>query len=262
MKYVFISLILSLLLAIFGYLKKAMTKSALILAFIFAFLITYFGGISSFLILVIVFLGTVIASKIRKKERLQINKDTIEKSGQKDLFQIVANVGAGTITLILYGIYKEPFLLVVYASIMAESLADTLASDIGVLSSKNPINIITLKRSEPGISGNISFLGLASSFIGSFIIAIIFIIFNFNIKYLIIITLSGFLGALCDSILGATIQVKYKCQNCSKITEKKHHCKKETIYYKGLKIINNDIVNLLSNIIAGLLAFILNIIIC
>lgn len=254
MKYFIISLVLSFLLAIFSYIKKAMTTSALILAFIFAFLITYFGGVSSYLILMAVFLGIVITSKIGKKERLKVNKNVIEKSGQKDICEIIANVGTGAVTLILYGIYKEPFLLVVYASIMAESLADTLASDIGVLSHKKPINIITLKRSEPGLSGNISFLGLASSLIGAFIIAIIFCAFHFSIKYLIIITLSGFLGAIFDSILGATIQVKYKCQKCSKITEKKNHCQKETIYYKGLKIINNDIVNLTSNIFAGVIS--------
>ena len=68
MKYFIISLVLSLLLAIFAFIKKAMTNSALILAFIFSFLITYFGGIRSFLILVAVFLGTVIANKIRSKE--------------------------------------------------------------------------------------------------------------------------------------------------------------------------------------------------
>lgn len=254
MKSFIISLILSLLLAIFGYIKKAMTTSALILAFLFALIITYFGGISSFLILVTVFLGTVITSKIRKKERLKINSNTIEKEGKKDIYQIIANVGTGAVTLILYDIYKEPFLLVVYASIMAESLADTLASDIGVLSKKAPINIVTLKRSEPGLSGNISALGLISSFIGSLIIAIVYSIFNFKISNLIIITLSGFLGAIFDSILGATIQVKYKCQKCAKITEKKTHCKKETTYYKGLKIINNDIVNLTSNIFAGIIS--------
>jgi len=137
---------------------------------------------------------------------------------------------------------------------MAESLADSLASDIGVLSKKSPINILTLKKSEPGLSGNISALGLASSFFGSLIIAIIFSIFNFQTSSLIIITLSGFLGAIFDSILGATIQVKYKCQKCSKIVEKKIHCEKETIYYKGIKIINNDTVNLISNVFAAIIA--------
>ncbi len=256
MKYLIISISLSLLLALFGYIKKAMTNSALLLAFLFTFLITYYGGISSYLILVTVFLGTVIASKIRKNERLKININTIEKYGQKDIYEIIANVGVGTILIILYKFLQNELLLVIYASIMAESLADSLASDIGVLSHKRPINIITLKRSEPGLSGNISLLGLASSFIGSLIIGLIFTTFTFNIKYLIIITLSGFLGAIFDSVLGATIQVKYKCCACQKITEKKMHCQKKTKYYKGIKAINNDLVNLLSNIIAGIISYI------
>lgn len=63
----------------------------------------------------------------------------------------------------------------------------------------------------------------------------------------IIIILSGFLGSLIDSILGASIQVKYKCEKCKKITERKEHCGKETNYYKGIKWIDNNLVNLLSN---------------
>ncbi|MDE5539835.1 MAG: DUF92 domain-containing protein, partial [Bacilli bacterium] len=143
------------------------------------------------------------------------------------------------------------------ACIMAESLADTLASDIGFLSSKPPINIITLKKSIPGLSGNISFLGLVSSFIGSLIISLIFIAFHFNISYLVIILLSSFLGAVFDSLLGATIQVKYKCPKCKIITEKKEHCQTKTNYYQGLSFINNDVVNFLSNLFAGLIGLII-----
>jgi len=249
-----ISIILSLLLGALAFYKKAMTNSALILAIVLAFLITYFGGLCAYLILVAVFLGTVVANKIKKSERIKVNKNIIEKSGKKDIVEIIANVVTGAVFIILYKITKVNIYFLVYASIMAESLADSLASDIGVLSKKSPINILTLKKSEPGLSGNISALGLASSFFGSLIIAIIFSIFNFQTSSLIIITLSGFLGAIFDSILGATIQVKYKCQKCSKIVEKKIHCEKETIYYKGIKIINNDTVNLISNVFAAIIA--------
>ena len=40
----FIALLLSFFLALLAYIKKALTTPALILAFIFAFLITYFSG--------------------------------------------------------------------------------------------------------------------------------------------------------------------------------------------------------------------------
>lgn len=257
MKRILLSLLLSFLLALLAYIKKAMTRDALILAFVCSFFITFCGGISSFLILTFVFLGTIIASKIGQDKRNKINQNKIEKSGKKDILEIIANVATGTLTIIIYGITKNEIFLIMYDSIMAESLADSLASDIGVLSKKKPINIKTLKIGEPGLSGNISLLGLISSLIGSFIIGLLYFIFNRNIYALLIITICGFLGALFDSYLGAFIQVKYKCPKCGEITEQKIHCKTKTEYCKGNKKINNDLINLLSNIFSGLISYLI-----
>ncbi len=261
MQNVIISLILSLVLASFAFFKKALTNNALILAFIFAFLITYFGGISSFLMLTTVFLSTVIAGIIKKEKRKEITKDIHQKGHQKDIGSIIANVAPGTIALLIYGFTKNEIFLVVYACLMAEAISDSLASDIGILSKKAPINILTFKRSKPGLSGNISLLGIFSSLIGSLLIALIYYLFNLNLINGIIITICGFLGNFIDSYLGAALQVKYKCSKCGIITEKEEHCQTKTKYYKGLKIFNNDVVNIISNILSGMLGLILLIII-
>lgn len=254
---IIISIGLSFLLAIVAYLKKAMTNSALLLAFIFSCIITYYGGICSFLILTITFLGTILANKIGKEKRRGINENKIEKSKQKDIFQIIANVMTGTIMTIIYGLTNNKIFLVMYASIMAESLADTLASDIGVLSKKEPFNLRTWKVGEAGLSGNVSILGLVSSLMGSLIIGLIYFLAFKELSTFLIITFSGFLGALFDSFLGAFIQVKYKCSKCGEITEKKVHCNTKTEHFKGNKKINNDCINFLSNIFAGIISFIM-----
>ena len=235
-----ISIILSLLLGLIAHLKKALTMPALILAVLFSTLITYFGGITSFIILVVVFLGSIITKLFNKNK----------KRYKRKLIQIISNVGVGTLSLIIYKITANDIYLLIYASVMAESLADTLASDIGILSKREPINILTLKKGERGLSGNISLLGLISALVGSLLIgAIYYIGIEKNINSFLIIVLSGFLGSLVDSILGASIQVKYKCEKCKKITERKEHCGKKTNYYKGIKWIDNNLVNLLSNLI-------------
>ena len=235
-----ISIILSLLLGLIAYLKKALTMPALILAVLFSTLITYFGGLTSFIILVVVFLGSIITKLFHKNK----------KSNKRKLIQIISNVGIGVLSLIIYKFTSNDLYLLIYASVMAESLADTLASDIGVLSKSEPINILTFKKGERGLSGNISFLGLTSALIGSLLIGTIYYIgMDKSITSFIIIILSGFLGSLIDSILGASIQVKYKCEKCKKITERKEHCGKKTNYYKGIKWIDNNLVNLLSNAI-------------
>ncbi len=252
-----ISITLSLLLALLAFYKKALTNNALFLAFIFSIIITFFGGISSLLILAMVFILTLIASKIKQDKRNKINANILKKHEKKDTMEIIANVATGTLILIIYGLTNNSLLKVVYASIMAESIADSLASDIGILSKKDPINILTFKRSTPGLSGNTSLLGIFASFIGSLIIALIYFIFTPNIMHLIIITLSGTIGNLIDSFLGATLQVKYQCPKCNIITEQETHCNNKTKRIKGYKILDNDIINLITNIIAGLISYIM-----
>lgn len=243
-----ISIILSLLLGLIAYLKRALTMPALILAVLFSTLITYFGGITSFIILVVVFLGSIITKLFHKSK----------KKAKRKLIQIISNVGIGVLSLIIYKFTSNDLYLLIYASVMAESLADTLASDIGVLSKSEPINILTFKKGERGLSGNISFLGLTSALIGSLLIGTIYYIgMDKSITSFIIIILSGFLGSLIDSILGASIQVKYKCTKCKKITERKEHCGKKTNYYKGIKWIDNNLVNLLSNAIVFIILLII-----
>lgn len=253
---IYLSITLSLILAILAFIKKALTKPALILAFCFAIIICYCGNLKTYLILVIVFLGAIITKKI-KQHNLYSDQNLIEKSGAKDIYQIIANVSIGAILLLIYYLTNNEIFLISYSCVMAESLADTLASDIGVLSKKAPINIITFKKSTPGLSGNVSTLGFASALLGSTIISIIFSFSNFKLSIFLIIILSSFLGCLVDSLLGAALQVQYRCQKCQIITEKKYHCKTPTKYYKGLKIINNDVVNFISNTITMLISILL-----
>ncbi len=256
MQNIILSIILSLILAIIAFLKKALTNSALILAFIFSIIICYFGKINSYIILVLVFLGSVISHKLSSK-KIDETKNIIEKHKEKDIYQIIANVGTGTFFIIVYAITKNIFFLVIYASVMAESLSDSLASDIGVLSKKPPINIRTLKRDTRGLSGNVSLLGLISSLIGSIIIGITFYISYSNIIYLMIIIISSFIGAIFDSFLGAFFQKKYRCPKCGITTELKKHCNTITIKTSKHKFLNNDMVNLLSNIATALLSLLL-----
>ena len=108
-------------------------------------------------------------------------------------------------------------------------------------------------------------LGTLAGLLGSLFIGVLFIIgyvffFRWEIKilyYSIIIVVSGFAGSIIDSFLGATIQAKYKCTICKKVTENRFHHEKQTIHIKGFKFMNNDAVNFLSSFIATILAYML-----
>ena len=258
MENILISLMLCSLLAGFALYKKALTNVGTFIAWVLSIIITYCGGLVGFVILLTVFMATIIIGKIFNKKRETILKNTNQKNGKRDSIQILANVGFGTISLLIYYFTKNEIYLITYACVMASSLADSMASELGVLSKKDPIDICTFKRIDKGISGGVTIFGLVSSMLGSLIIAMTFYLMNNNnLKILLFIVIAGFSGSLIDSALGSLFQVKYKCQKCNKITEKKEHCDNRTLYFKGIKIINNDIVNIINNFSVFVLSILL-----
>jgi uncharacterized membrane protein len=57
--------------------------------------------------------------------------------------------------------------------------------------------------------------------------------------------------------MGQTIQNKYKCSNCGKVTEKQVHCSKRGIKFAKYSFLNNDAVNFLSIAISTILGWII-----
>jgi uncharacterized membrane protein len=75
----------------------------------------------------------------------------------------------------------------------------------------------------------------------------------------LIITISGMIGSLVDSILGATIQSVDYCPICEKETEQhpQHHCDALTNQKRGLSCLNNDWVNSACTISGGITGLLL-----
>ncbi|WP_146200648.1 DUF92 domain-containing protein, partial [Paenibacillus agaridevorans] len=66
---------------------------------------------------------------------------------------------------------------------------------------------------------------------------------------------AGLAGAFADSLLGATGQAMYRCRVCGSETERAAHCGTAARHERGFAALTNDRVNLLSSLLAGLIAY-------
>lgn len=199
------------------------------------------------------------------------------KGGNRDPWQVLANGGlAGTLALAYFFLSKVqlgsgllPILWVGFASSLAGANADTWGTELGAFNPRMPVLITSFKRVPRGTSGAVSPVGTLAAVAGSALVASVAVIVGsqgwapgFGLPVglaLVAITLGGFAGALIDSLLGATIQAQYVCPTCQKETEKHplHTCGTPTVRVRGLPWLNNDVVNFLCTLSAGVIGIIL-----
>jgi uncharacterized membrane protein len=100
---------------------------------------------------------------------------------------------------------------------------------------------------EKGTSGAISLSGTGAALLGAAFIGALaaLLVADGSLSLFFWTTLSGLLGSLFDSLLGATVQAIYFCPTDHKETEKHpyHTCGSPTVQIRGWRWLNNDLVN-------------------
>ncbi len=258
--YALIVFSLALTISIISYKMKLLTIGGSIVQFLLAIITLGLGKMKWALPIIIFFFLSSFLTKLRERKNTSVNL-YFEKSGQRDSFQVLANGGIGGFLVMLFQIVHSELLYFVYVSSIAAVCADTWATEFGTMWKTKTINILNLKMEEQGVSGAISLNGFIGSFLGAFVIALSSLswIYSNKITILLIIIISGLIGSLVDSILGASIQAQYNCAVCGKITEKKIHCMKIAARINGIPWINNDVVNFAASIVGGFFFYLISI---
>lgn len=210
------------------------------------------------------FTSSSILSAIKNERKSRLS-ESVKKVGPRDFWQVMANGCPGTVCVLIGYATHNPLWYFLYLTGLCEAAADTWATEAGTLSSGKVISIISLKAVEPGISGGISIVGTLALCAGSISTGLSAGFSGWNIPgptlsigYLFLIcALAGIFGGLLDSVLGATVQAHYRCNNCQRLVESTAHCGFKTNLIRGFKLINNDSVNLLSNLTAILAAILI-----
>ncbi len=240
---------LGILIAFLSYWTHILTTSGCVSTFLLAMLIYGLGGWRWTVPIFTFFIISSVLSKLGKKYKSQFDR-IFEKSSKRNIGQVLANGSVAGITILANYFFPNPIWYFLYLGSLAAVTADTWATEIGIFSRIPPRSMRNFEKVPPGTSGGITPLGTLFSLLGSCTIVlsgwIVTPISNrtaFTPFLFTIIVLGGFLANLVDSLLGATIQAQYRCESCSKITEKRNHCDGETVLVSGFPWLNSDGVN-------------------
>lgn len=264
---ILVGLIISLALAVFAFRKQALSRSGTLAAILVGLSIFVLGGTDWFVLLAVFFLTSVFFTRFKESAKSDVVKD-FAKGGVRDFWQVLANGGVASLFAFAFFYYHAPWMYYCFLGIIATVTADTWATELGILGKGRPRLITTGQKVPVGTSGAISSFGTIVAAAGGLSIGVAAAIalslsgsplapktLFATLPLLLIAALSGVLGALFDSLLGATIQTMFYCTHCKKETEKTlHSCGTKTTGIRGISWFDNDLVNLASSMAGGLIA--------
>ncbi len=207
-----------------AYYRNVLNLDGTIAAFFVGLLIGIFGDVTWLLLLLFFLLSSFLATRYRfaLKEAMGVQEGV---KGERRASNVLAN-GIAPMAVAILSAFQFPWFPkqvagVVFLSALAVAGADTLASEIGVLSSKAYL-ITSFERVSPGTDGGVSALGtlcalgasLYTALVGYFVLSYLASTWGLLVtvppdpSYFLIPTVVGFVGCNLDSVIGATLERK------------------------------------------------------
>src|SRR5262249_3756464 len=139
---------------------------------------------------------------------------------------------------------------------LATAGADTWGTELGLLAARPPRLVTTLRPVAPGTSGAVTPEGTLAAAAGAAATGLAWAAGArraaapgaAGVRAVVLAVLAGTLGALVDSLLGATVQAAYWCPRCREPVEVRRHarCGQPADLVRGWGWLGNDAVNALA----------------
>ena len=258
-----VPIILTPAIIIFALSRRALTADGVVAAVLLDVAVSVAFGNGGFIALCCFFIGSIIVDKVKKHYKNKGREEKNLKGDCRDYMQVLANGLPAFVVSLAFIFTGHSIFIIPFAASLAEAFADTVASGIGAFA-KSTYDPFRRQKCESGISGGMSLIGTSASLFAALFITLVTYLFGFagfGTKAFLIVTISAFLGAVLDSMLGSLLQVKYRCTACGAITERTEHCSQPTAHFSGALTVDNDVVNLISSSFAAILATLLSVLI-
>jgi uncharacterized protein (TIGR00297 family) len=175
--------------------------------------------------------------------------------GRRDAVQVLANGGIAAVAALLSA--HQPAWRLAFAGALAAAAADTWSTELGARSRSRPRLITTGELVEPGSSGGVTVLGTAGGALGALTVSAAGLLAGLvSLPQALWVAAAGTAGGVADSILGATVQARYRCAACGAVLEQRRHGCPDGAgrLESGHRWITNDAVNLLATLTGAALA--------
>ncbi len=235
----------------------ALTGGGAVVAFFVGWATFGFGGAWWAVALLVFFFSSSGLSFLFQRHK-QALSEKFSKGKRRDATQVLANGGLAALLAVVHRwMPSAPWVWAAFCGSLAAVNADTWGTEIGVLSKSPPRSILNGRSVPRGTSGAVSALGLSASLGGALLLGLVAATASPHpLAAGLAATVSGFLGAVFDSILGERWQATYFCPTCR--TETEHHplhtCGAPTQLIRGLRWLDNDVVNFAAALAGALLA--------
>lgn len=255
--------VLSIVIGGIAFARRSLSESGWLGAILVGTLTFGFGGWPWGLTLIVFFVSSSILSHYKESIKERRAAEKFAKGGRRDFFQTIANGGLGALCAVAYALGNQPpALLAAFVGLMATVTADTWATELGVLSPRQPRLITTRQPVPPGTSGGVTLMGTTAAAAGGLLIGITMFLFSWlmlpggSLPWWMIVAglLGGLGGALFDSLLGATVQAIYVYPDGRETERRIARDGTPNRFLRGWRWMDNDLVNLISSIGGAVIA--------
>lgn len=219
------------------------------------------AGWSWGIVLVVFFVLTSALSAYGAGRKRALTRDILAKGARRDAIQVLSNGGVFAAAGIGWLLTGSPVLLAVGGGAIAAAAADSWATETGVALGGEPRSIISGTPMARGTSGGVTLAGFLGAAAGAAIMAGTMLLIGWPRAVAAAAFLAGMLGMVIDSVLGATLQARRFCPDCRTGTEQPvHHCGRPTQVIRGVRWMDNDLVNLLATLSGAAIAAALSVV--